>query len=376
MGGAQSRVVEERYEVHVVSIESPGSSEKHVRGTNTPLPFQVLLDVSRAVCKVTIENGSGTGFLAKFATTTGSLVHGLFTNNHVLSEGRLADGQAFRVTFGAIPAGTTSKLTSVARTIMTKGAFRFTCPILDATFIKFSEEDIEVLTSSGCCFLQVASDWKGEKDAPVFVFQHPGGSDIHFAQGKCLAFNGFDIFHSVSTDYGSSGSPIAISDGTIVGLHKARSVSSSQNYNIAVTMKAIIKALLPHFVGMTSPYHLVCNPIALDQAYSEKLLQIGLERCFIDCSSNYCGLMYVSPPSKFLGLEYVTPIWFVPTSHGWFWTPTDPSNQKKETNWMPVSQLQVIGGFWHGLTPAEKNVTIIKWLYQHNIVRGMCPSVH
>ena len=293
------------------------------------------------------------------------------TNNHVLSEGRLIDGQAFTVTFDAIPAGTSSKLTSVTRTVMTKGAFRFTCSILDATFVKFTEQDIEGLISSGCCFLQVASDWEEEKDTPVFVFQHPGGSDIHFAQGKCLMFSGFDIFHSVSTDYWSSGSPIAISDGRIIGLHKARSISDSQNYNVAVMMKAIIKALLPHFCGVTSPHHLVCNPITLDQTYNEKLLQIGLVKCFIDRSSKHHEIMYVSPPSK-----NVTPIWFVPTSHGWFWTPTDPSNKTKETNWMSVSQLQVIGGYWDEQTPVERNVTIINWLYQHNIVCGSCPSVH
>lgn len=373
MGGSQSHV-EKRYEAYVVDINSASSSEKKIGGSTAPVSFKTLLDVSKAVCKVKVENETGTGFLAKFATTTGSLMHGLFTNNHVLSERRLADGQTFTIQFDAIPVGTSTNPSVFAATVTTTGLFRFTCPILDATFIHFGDEAIQFLTSGGCRFLKVASGWEGSNGEPVFVFQHPGGADIHFAQGFFLQYYGLDIFHSVSTNYGSSGSPVALSNGQVIGLHKARSALESKNYNIAVPMSAVINAILPHSRGPVFPRYLVCNPIALDPTYAAKFLQIGLERCFVSPTSNFQGLMYVSPATSVLGLEIVTPIWFVPTSHGWYWTPTDPSSRDKDTNWMPVSRLRVIGGYWHDQVPASKNVRIINWLFQHNIVCGICPS--
>lgn len=369
MGGAQSSDESGISESSANSVESPSSTEEQERvsGPNVSLSTQVILDVSTAVCKVTVQNDSGlqsgTGFLAEFATTTAAgshvSVHGLFTSDHVLPEKCLADDQTFTVTFGAVR-GRTS--TPVAKTLKNDGLFRFTCPILGATFVKFTEEDVQSLISSGCHFLRAAADWAGSKDVPLFAFEHPGHS---VAQGNCLEINGFDICHSASTNYTSSGSPIALSDGRVVGLHKAHSTQSST----AVAMKSIVNALLPHFHGPTLPCCLICNPVTLDPTYAAKLLEIGLQPQ--EASSNFPGLLYVSPASA-----YVTPIWFVPTSHGWFWTPTDPSDQNEKTNWMSMSQLQAIGGCWDNQTPADKNVRIIGWLDQHNIVSGTCPSIH
>jgi len=375
MGNSQPQVENNRrYEAHMVDIDSGRWSEKHLSGSTVPVPFKMLMDVSCAVCKVEVGNATGTGFLGMFATNTGSLVRGLFTNNHVLSEHRLADDQTMAIKFDGVRVGTPANHNPFVLTINTTGLFRFTCPILDATFIKFEDQYMQCLTSGGCKFLKINSEWEGTKDIPVFVFQHPRGDDIHYAGGFFLKYHGLDMFHSVSTDYGSSGSPIAIQDGQVIGLHKARSVHKGKNYNVAVAMKAVIEAILPHFIGATFPRHMVANPITLDPIYATKLLHIGLERCF-NLSSRFKGLIYVSPATYVRGYRTITPIWFVPTSHGWYWTPTDPSSQEEETNWMSVSRLKVIGGYWHDEIPAPKNVTIIHWLLQYNIERGICPSV-
>jgi len=63
----------------------------------------------------------------------------------------------------------------------------------------------------------------------------------------------------------------------------------------------------------------------------------------------------------------ITPIWFVPTSHGWYWTPTDPFDSDCYSNWMTVHNLKVIGGYWHNIEPANKNIIIIKWLRKNVI---------
>lgn len=224
-------------------------SPEHVSESTAPVPLNILQDVSNAVCKVEVGNDTGTGFLGMFATSAGSLVHGLFTSNHILSEHRLADDQTFEIKFDAVRVGTPANQYPFVQTIKTTGLFRFTCPILDATFIKFEDEYMQCLTSVGCKFLKIDinSKWEGTKDIPVFVFQHPRGDEIHCAGGIFLQYHGFDMFHSISTDYGSSGSPITIQDGQVIGLHKAQSVHKGKGYNVAVAMKAVIKAVLSHF---------------------------------------------------------------------------------------------------------------------------------
>ena len=61
----------------------------------------------------------------------------------------------------------------------------------------------------------------------------------------------------------------------------------------------------------------------------------------------------------------IPPIWFVPTSHGWYWTPTNPFNAELDVNWMSVQNSKVIGD---NSKPADKNIKIINWLCKNNTV--------
>lgn len=381
MGTSSSREKEWKStsEAHVVST-GRSQSEKHVAGSNVPISFKTLMDGSKAVCKVvvhaayTTSTSTATAFLAKFSSNKGDLVCGLFTNNHVLGNPELADNCVIDMVFDGIPVGDSRNSTSLCKRLHTNGLFRFTCSVLDATFIRFDQATIAHFQE--CSYLTIGHQNALIEKQPLIVFQHPKGMDVHFAQGSFIQYYGTDFFHSVSTDYGSSGSPIALCDGTVVGIHKARPRTNA-NHNIAVTMTAVIQALLPFYDGSIAiPSHLVSNPIELDHRYSCKISAIGLDRCFVEhntlCELKY--LKYVSPASKFL-VTYITPIWFAATSHGWYWTPTDPLHSTLETNWMPVSQLRVIGGFWDGVKPADKNVVIIQWLLSNNIIRGVCPNI-
>ena len=60
-------------------------------------------------------------------------------------------------------------------------------------------------------------------------------------------------------------------------------------------------------------------------------------------------VFYISPASP-----YVTPIWYMPTCFGWYWTPNDPSSDEVDSNWMPVTALAVVGGSWNGEIPGKK----------------------
>ena len=352
---------------------SGGSLEKKIVGSSVLFPFKVHQDVSKAVCKIEVHQGIGTAFLAKFpVTNNGSalIISGVFTNNHVLSKEDLADGKTFRIQFDAVPVGDSTNPSPLALTVPITGKFRFTCSVLDVTFVRFEDDVIQNLLSNGCQFLEVTSEGESVNE-PVFIFQHPGGKDMRIAHGCFLQYYGTDLFHSVSTDFGSSGSPVALSSGKVIGIHRARS-TRKDNYNIAVAMKPVIKAIL-HLLSRSFCRKLFCNPDILNKGYAADLLKIGLQRCDLGPHSIFQGPMFVSPAKYLISfpisvLQRKAPVWFVPTSHGWYWTPTDPSDKKKETNWMSVSQLQIVGGDLDGQILSETDVTIINWLCQHNIV--------
>ena len=151
----------------------------------------------------------------------------------------------------------------------------------------------------------------------------------------------------------------------VIGLHKRRAAQSTDNYNVALSATAMIQAISIHCVqGRFPQATLICNPSVLQAQYEAAIVQLGLQRR--PSTNNFEGLVYVSPATIVNGRVTVTPIWFTPTSHGWYWTPTDPFDPALETNWMSVNVLQVEGGYWHKQVPAQKNIVIITWLCNHN----------
>ena len=71
----------------------------------------------------------------------------------------------------------------------------------------------------------------------ICIVQHPNGEELSFDKGEIKSIDGYEIEHSVSTDYGSSGSPILLlNNSKIIGIHKAR----DKKYNRGTFMKNIL----------------------------------------------------------------------------------------------------------------------------------------
>lgn len=316
------------------------------------ISVEVITKVSASVCKV---NGNGTGFLGKFLCNN-AICHGLFTNNHVLTEEMLADSdEHVNLYFES------GKKKNVRLSL--KDTFRFTCPLLDVTFIHFDENVVKTVHELKCKFLTVHFNWTGKKGDQLVIVQNPGScSGLQVASGAFYRMHGFDILHKASTDYGSSGSPLFTCDGKVIGIHKRRAAKETDHYNIAVSAKAVLGAI---YNFKTLPKKLISNPRALNKQYEDLIFQQKLIRATSTEPSQY-GIMYVSPATRVI-ITLITPIWFIPTSHGWYWTPTDPFS-KEDVNWMSVHNLKVIGGVWHNIEPADKNIVIIKWLCRNNMV--------
>ena len=340
-------------------------AETYIAGAASPLSFNFLRNVPKAVCAVLISGDPSsshqTGFLAKFPSRSGVVVHGLFTTHRALGRrpSDLADGSEITLQFAG--EGATDSCTTIK--LCTAGLFRFTCSLLGATFVQFNQAAIQKFKE--CFYLQlVPAENEIDETESVIVLEYPrgGGEEVHFTQGYFSEYFGLDILHSVSIDdHDSSGAPLILHDGSVVGVYKGNGKT--------VAMVGILKALFPFLDHNPALYmRVISNPLVLDTQYNSKVLAQGLER--FPSESN---LMYVSPASTFEG-GMITPIWFVATSHGWFWTPTDPLKPGEEANWMAVSQLEVVGGFWHDEIPAERNVKIIQWLSANNINCGICPQ--
>ena len=322
------------------------------------ISVEVIKKVSASVCKVKNSDGTyGTGFLGKFVCNN-AMAHGLFTNNHVLTEETLADcDKPVNLDFGDI--GKEFKL-------CLKDTFRFTCPLLDVTFIHINENTVTKLHDLMCEFLSVYFNWEGKEGDQLLVMQNPRYCcGVQVASGPFYRMHGFDILHKTSTDRGSSGSPLMTNDGKVIGVHKCRAKKESDQYNIGVSAKAVLAAI---YNFKTLPKKLISNPRNLDMQYEDQIFQQNLIRATTTGPCKY-GIIYISPATKvpILG-TLITPIWFVPTSHGWYWTPTDPFNKEFDVNWMSVHNLKVVGGKWHDIEPANKNIVIINWLRRNNTI--------
>lgn len=88
----------------------------------------------------------------------------------------------------------------------------------------------------------------------VFVLQHPGASsNVKFHQGsiKSWDMNGNAFIHSVSTDKGSSGSPVLNYEGKVIGVHRGALKHGEGNYG--TTLWALLNC--------DSVYRVPVNPL-------------------------------------------------------------------------------------------------------------------
>lgn len=114
---------------------------------------------SQAVCKVIDNQGHlvGTGFLGHITIKRGDNTceyYGLFTNNHVLSYPDLVD-DAKRIEIELQFDNSDPNLVYKLVIDGLKKRFRFTCVLLDVTFVQFTQKEIiKVQSSDNIKFLE------------------------------------------------------------------------------------------------------------------------------------------------------------------------------------------------------------------------------
>ena len=162
----------------------------------------------------------------------------------------------------------------------------------------------------------------------VIVMQYPGGTGEYFSQGKVHRVWGCDFYHTASTERGSSGGPLVNEDGNVIAIHKGR--KETENLNVAVQVQYVIEAVFKDHChrGRT---HIPREPIGFS-------VVPDLEQVL-----NSKGLFRVDQSNQMQFKLNNVDIWFERTAHFWYWTPTDPREEKRTwCDWRQISPTSVL----------------------------------
>ena len=346
MGGSQSAEAQQlnsfqRWEEMTIS-----NGDNEMTLPASPLvSFKEMHRWAKASCKVILGRHSwGSGFFVVFRIHNNQVLYGVMTNNHVLDKNRLNVEQNVQLRLH----------NDETITVQFRGAgIRFTCPLLDVTFIELKDADVQTMDHHGVQFLNVSGSSQCTRPGTeMAIMQYPQNhSTLAFAQGNVCSLWGTCILHDVSTHNGSSGSGIvSLRSGEVVAIHRAR--RAKMKVNVGVRASVAIEAI-KKVVNVDIAHH---KP-AKDLNYSElqELKMLGL----LPTENKF---LFISSSSFF-----VTPLWFYRTNHTWYWTPTRPDSydemeQLRRCNWLDIGvdkSKHVIGGYWDGQTPAPRNIVLI-----------------
>lgn len=276
---------------------------------------------------------SSTGFLCEI-TLNGNLLYGLFTNNHSLGEKELrGDGdhlKSFEMLFEF--GGKTESAGLKIEEFFSQSPFRFTCPVLDVTFVQFSDEVIQKISEKKYVHYFSAERVVESVDGvPVKIIGHPGkhyGGKRHSAEGVIHSRTPFRMLHQVTTEKGSSGSPV-VKDGKVIAIHSAG--IQNENFNLATPIDSVLNAMERVYAGGSK---FVCTP-------SEEHLQ-EVKQMHMKSRLNVSGIRVYSYYTAAANQQNET--WFLLTSHGWYWTKLNPcdvdlKDMFLEIDWLPLEDM-------------------------------------
>ena len=309
---SSSRKTDEQriYQRSVIGLGKPKATDRRCYKYKQVSVLKTLWDARTGVCEIKVETEvdnkekkilgqRGTCFLAEFAINY-QPVFGLFTANHVLNEAVIHSPAVYTVTIDNQELGHSHELS------MQNSPFHFTCPLLDVTFI-------------------------GDEN----------GHSQYYSAGHLEKYHGLHIFHSASTEEGSSGAPVAVMSGNqlhVVAIHTAQSADAEMNYNVAVNAKSFFEIL---FDARRDPNFVSHHPTEEELlGLKERLENLGLEMRPSPANEEHpprIPFYFTHLNLSVRNVEAKVLIHFVLTSHGWYWSDVAPHNGAEEPNWVPAT---------------------------------------
>ena len=213
---------------------------------NRPIPMKIAEKVLKSICKIIInkegKRAFGTGFFMKITSS----LNFLLTNFHVINPNIV------------------NKINSIIHIEINNQNYEL---ILKNRFIKYFDKPIDVTVIqiksedkffNNIEFLGYDSNYKQNgyniyKDVDVFSIQHPFGEDAAIASGKIEEIHNEQFYHSISTQFGSSGCPIILNSNNInliqvIGIHK--NADNNKKLNGGTFIGVIIDELknIPNYI--------------------------------------------------------------------------------------------------------------------------------
>jgi len=186
-----------------------------------------IVNMENSIYLIKIGKFSGTVFFIEISIPSSeNPMRGLITNNHILNENCLKLGESFEICKYK-----SNDNESIKIQINDKN-FIFTSEFIDVTFIELNDEIIEKINP----YFLKPSNKDNEIDELIHIFQFPK-NEFCISSGKIKEIHGLNYYHDVSTDVGSSGSPLLNGKYEVVGVHK--SSIKDKNVNVAVKYSEI-----------------------------------------------------------------------------------------------------------------------------------------
>jgi len=196
---------------------------------------EIKLQLESKICKIkTQDNKTGTGFFIKIPFPDKfHLLPVLITNNHILGDTDLLINKIISITINDDKEKRFLKIDKTRKT--------FTSKDLDVTIIEIKPEEDEIKY-----FLDLDNDYDSEQYKEIYkekeelyIIQYPNGKKSSFSLGTLKEITGKNIEYFISTDFGSSGSPILlIKNFKVIGVHKER---TGFKYNEGTLIKFAIE---------------------------------------------------------------------------------------------------------------------------------------
>ena len=206
----------EHNEVEIIGAVKPIS----LKQTNI-----ILNQMQTCVCRIHNGQKKGTGFFLKIPYQKNDLPV-LITNNHVLGEEKIAEGQLITLSLQSL----NNEETTINIEI-DNGRKRYTNEILDVTIIELNDNDkIKNFLTLDKKVINIISSENKDKDRTEYfnnIYESISLYILKYVENNILASFGLlqqisqnSIYHKCSTVYGSSGSPIILLDtNEVIGVH-------------------------------------------------------------------------------------------------------------------------------------------------------------
>ena len=209
--------------------------EKYLSDSIEPISINsteiILNQMKKCVCKIHIKGTKGTGFFAKIPYKN-NFLSCLLTNNHVLGEDNIKDGNSISISLNNEEIFKNIKIDSKRK--------RYTNEILDVTIIEIYE-DIDNIKDFLILDNQILNKYNSDNDEnninyfrdiyekeSIYLLNYINGKEMFASYGLLSNIEENKIKHKCNTDTGSSGSPILLlKSNKVIGIHYG---SSSHNF--------------------------------------------------------------------------------------------------------------------------------------------------